>query len=1064
MTFGSLSRERWTVLEPLLDAALELDQVARCAFLEEVCHGDAELRAELEALLAACELGDTILSDPAAVAYAPLLAETTQPLPARVGGRYRIVRELGRGGMGTVYLAEDPKHGRLVAVKALHAEIAERIGRERFEREIEIAASLSHPHILPLHDSGEVSADETGAEPYLYFITPYAEGESLRDRLVREPRLHPEEAARLAREVAMALDYAHRRGVVHLDIKPGNILLHEGHAVIADFGIARAMSTVGSEHALRDEAVAASTPLLGTPSYMSPEQAQGLPDVDGRSDVYSLGCVLYEMLTGERPFGDITSMDAMAASKANGPDTAVLNRTVSREMAAVVLRAMAPSRDERFRTAGEMAHALGEAARDGTRRGWRRTAVVVASIVALAGGFAVWESQMNTTLDPDLVAVAPFDVATPGLLLWKEGIVDVVSRSLDGAGALRAVPASVVVHHWKGRADTESAVALGQSTGARLVLFGGLLAAGDSVRATARLLDAKTGRTVAEFEQRDSVVRMDRLSDSLTLAVLRELGKSRRIDMAHATSSPTTSLAALKTYLQGEQFYRAAMWDSAQGRFEQALSLDTTFALAYHRLAAVRRWRDVRDPPDSLAYELMRRPSHFLRGLGPRERLLASIDSLSAEAFFARRRALRDTDYTLEQAIVDSLCAALIEAQRRYPNDAELAFLHAEARAEYDRDVVIGEVDDRGTLARYDRAISLDSGFAPAYVTPITLAAFLDGAPSARRYIRAYLALAPSGPRSELIRVADDVLDPSRSASIDVQRLVDTLQPDALCAVAELLRHIPDSSETVVRLARAYAAKAQADSLGSSAEYSCVLGQLTRGLAFRGHLREAERIAALDRHGMRILVVYDMARFNMLPVDSTRAEFQRILALAPRIRITRLYNWWASVGDSTSIRAYMDVFWSQGDRVRTPSIDAGIRSNIVAGRAYLALARGDSAAALRVLSSTRDTLSECWSDNRVTLVRLLAANGQYREAARRLTRRWPGTTACYNPVDDILWTMERARVLERLGRRDEAAGNYAFVSAAWKTADPELQPYVREAAAGLRRLRQRGGRVLAVIH
>ena len=1064
MTLGSLSHERWKLLEPLLDDALELEPERRSAFLDGVCRDDAGLRAELGELLVACEMGDTILADPAAVTYAPLLDQMTPELPALISGRYHIVRELGRGGMGTVYLANDAKHGRQVAVKALHAEIAQLIGRERFEREIEIAASLSHPHILPLHDSGEVKPDGDSEASFLYFITPFAAGESLRDRLVRETRLVPEEAVRLGKEIAQALDYAHRRGVVHLDIKPGNILLHEGHAVIADFGIARAMSSAadGSTAAHHDTGETA-LPLLGTPAYMSPEQALGLPDVDGRSDVYSLGCVLYEMLTGERPFARVTPSDVIAsASESHGPDSGALCRNVSRDLAAVVLRAMSPSRDARYSTAGDLALALDEATHEGSHRGWRRASAAIASGVAVAvASLAVWESHQTAAFDPNLVAVAPFDVAAPALLLWKEGLVDVMSRSLDGAGAIRAVPASEIVHRWKGRADSASARALGRATGARVVVYGGLLAAGDSVRATVSLLDVRTGRTVTEFERRDVSARMDRLSDSLTLGVLRELGRSRRIDMAHATSSPTNSLAALKTYLQGEQFYRAAVWDSAQVHFEEALALDTTFALAYHRLAAVRRWRDPHDPPDPVAYELMRLPSRYMRGLGPRERLLASIDSLTAETYFARRRALLDGKYSNEEALFDSLCKTLTEAQRRYPNDAEIAFLHAEAQAEYDRDVVVGELDDRGTLARYERAISLDSAFAPAYVRPISFAAYLDGARSAQHYINAYLALAPAGPRSQLIRLASDLLDPARAASMDVTRLVDTLPPDALCAAAELLRHIPDSAATVVRMARAYVDQQKDDSLDRVSRHGCVVGQLLKGLEFRGHLRDALRVASLDSHGLRALAMYNLARFNAVPVDSSRTEFNGILALSPRIRMPRLYGWWAADGDTAAIRTYINSFWAEGDRVRTPSEDAMIRANIVAGRAYLALARRDSATALRVLGATKDTLAECWSDNRLIIVQLLIAAGRYRDAAHRLERRWPGTTSCSNGVDDILWTMERARVLDRLGRRDEAASNYAFVMAAWRTADPELQPYVREASAALRRLRRGGARVLA---
>jgi len=229
-------------------------------------------------------------------------------------------------------------------VKALHAEVARLIGSERFEREIEIAASLSHPHILPLHDSGEVKSDREGEPSFLYFITPFAAGETLRDRLLRELHLAPEEAVRLGKEIAQALDYAHRRGVVHLDIKPGNILLHEGHAVIADFGIARAMSKAGdSNNVIRADTGEIAMPMLGTPSYMSPEQALGLSDVDGRSDVYSLGCVLFEMLTGDQPFARRTVQDVVAGTgTSNAPDPGALCRNVSRELATVVLRAMSP--------------------------------------------------------------------------------------------------------------------------------------------------------------------------------------------------------------------------------------------------------------------------------------------------------------------------------------------------------------------------------------------------------------------------------------------------------------------------------------------------------------------------------------------------------------------------------------------------------------------------------------------------------------------------------------------------------------------------------------------------
>jgi eukaryotic-like serine/threonine-protein kinase len=210
-------------------------------------------------------------------------------LQAGLAERYVLERELGRGGMATVYLARDLRHDRPVALKVLHPELAHALGPERFRREVEIAARLQHPHILPVHDSGEAAGQ-------LWYTMPYVEGESLRDRLEREPRLPLGAALEITRQAALALDYAHRHGVVHRDVKPENILLSDGQALVADFGIAKAVGEVGGER------LTGTGITVGTPAYMSPEQAGGDSHVDGRSDLYSLGCVLYEMLAGEPPF------------------------------------------------------------------------------------------------------------------------------------------------------------------------------------------------------------------------------------------------------------------------------------------------------------------------------------------------------------------------------------------------------------------------------------------------------------------------------------------------------------------------------------------------------------------------------------------------------------------------------------------------------------------------------------------------------------------------------------------------------------------------------------------
>src|SRR5206468_2568950 len=246
----------------------------------------------------------------------PHMADLLERVRASLAGRYTIERELGRGGMATVYLARDLKHDRLVALKVLRPELAASLGADRFLREIQVTAHLTHPNILPLLDSGR-------ADEFLYYVTPYVEGESLRSRLNREKQLPVDEALRLSREVAGALDYAHRHQIVHRDIKPENILLEEGQAVVADFGIARALQAAEGGN-LTETGVT-----LGTATYMSPEQATA-DQLDGRSDIYSLGCVLYEMLAGEPPYSGPTAQAIIAKRFSEPiPHVRTLRETVS---------------------------------------------------------------------------------------------------------------------------------------------------------------------------------------------------------------------------------------------------------------------------------------------------------------------------------------------------------------------------------------------------------------------------------------------------------------------------------------------------------------------------------------------------------------------------------------------------------------------------------------------------------------------------------------------------------------------------------------------------------------
>ena len=324
------------------------------------------------------------------------MTEASPRLGAALADRYRIERELGQGGMATVYLAQDLKHDRKVAIKVLRAELAAVIGAERFLAEVKTTANLQHPHILPLHDSGE-------ADSFLYYVMPFVEGESLRDRLNRQKQLPIPDAVRIASEVASALDYAHRHKVIHRDIKPENILLHDGRAMVADFGIALAASKAGGTR-MTETGMS-----LGTPHYMSPEQAMGEREIGPQSDVYALGAVTYEMLVGEPPFTGPTAQAIVAKVMTGEPaDITGQRRTVPPHVDAAVLTALQKLPADRFESAAEFAEALaGHSSRStprlarsksGSAAGpWRAISAVLGVFVLVLVGLAAWNFSRGRT-------------------------------------------------------------------------------------------------------------------------------------------------------------------------------------------------------------------------------------------------------------------------------------------------------------------------------------------------------------------------------------------------------------------------------------------------------------------------------------------------------------------------------------------------------------------------------------------------------------------------------------------------------------------------------------------
>ena len=472
----------------------------------------------------------------------------TGALQSALADRYRLDRELGQGGMATVFLAHDIRHDRAVALKVLKPDVAESLGRDRFVREIRMAARLTHPHILPLYDSGE-------ANGFLYFVMPVMEGQTLRDLLRDYRELPLDQAIRLSSEVADALDYAHRHDIVHRDIKPENILLHEGHAIVADFGIGKAIIAAAAE---TQGAITQVGVVVGTPTYMSPEQASG-DDVDGRSDLFSLGCVMYEMLTGEAPFAGPTVQATIAKRFFHSPpEPSSIRSAVPRSISQVVASLLAKAPNDRLATGARVVEML-------------RT------------------GETPPTPKPDAsVAVLPFTnmSADPDNEFFSDGITDDVIVALTPVKGLK-VAARTSSFAFKGK-NAELAT-VGSTLGVRTVLQGGVRRAGNRVRVTAQLMSVDGTQLWSERYDRN-LDDIFAIQDEIARGIVDQLQVT--LGLKHVTTQlvarPTDDLEAYQLYLRGREaaFQRSpASLRRAIEYFRQALVRDPNYARAHLGLA-----------------------------------------------------------------------------------------------------------------------------------------------------------------------------------------------------------------------------------------------------------------------------------------------------------------------------------------------------------------------------------------------------------------------------------------------------------------------------------------------
>jgi eukaryotic-like serine/threonine-protein kinase len=566
------------------------------------------------------------------------MADPVAALREGLRDRYAFERELGRGGMATVWLARDLRHDRPVALKVLHPELAASLGPERFLREIKLAARLQHPHILSVYDSGE-----SGGR--LWFTMPYVEGESLRDRLGRERQLPIADAVRLTREAALALDFAHRHGAVHRDIKPENILLVDGQALVADFGIARGLGD-------GDERLTETGISIGTPAYMSPEQAAADKGVDSRTDIYSLGIVLYEMLAGELPFAARSAQAMIARRLIESPrPLREVRETVPEGVAQAVARALAKAPADRYATAAEFARALEESGGRNASGGvapptvaqtaprpvaHRRVPLTLALVIGFVLGLGVLFGWLRShrAVEPagpgttKLLAVLPFEnLGDSTDEYFADGITDEVRGKLATLSGLKVIASSSAGQY---KNTTKPPQQIAEELGVQYLLVGKIRwekrEGGQSrVRVSPELVHVTPGTApTTRWQQPFDAALTDvfqvqadiagRVAEELNLA----LGESTE---HHLAEKPTQNLAAYDAYLKGVEAHslggNPVTLRQAVGYFEQAVALDTLYASAWARLSQAASHLTIQGTPSPALAERARYAAERAVALAP---------------------------------------------------------------------------------------------------------------------------------------------------------------------------------------------------------------------------------------------------------------------------------------------------------------------------------------------------------------------------------------------------------------------------------------------------------------
>ncbi len=991
-------------------------------------------------------------------------------LKAALADRYAILRELGSGGMATVYLADDRKHRRQVAVKVLRPELAQALGPDRFLREIEIAARLNHPHILTLIDSGE-------ADGFLYFVMPYLEGNTLRAKLQRDGALPVAEAVRLTRHIVDALAHAHKQGVVHRDVKPDNVMLIEGHAVVTDFGVAKALSAATGRHEVTTTGVT-----LGTPTYMAPEQAAADPNIDHRADIYAVGVMAYEMLVGQPPFAGETAQEILSAHVVRpAPPIADRRDGLPPALADLVMRCLKKKPADRWHTAEELRAALDRIATPSegslsvrhvatTGRGvpWPRWGAAGALGVAALAAFVLWPRGADdggeaAGISESVVAVLPFAVqGSDEVAYLGDGMVNLLSTKLDGAGDLRSVDSRALLGYIarEGRgSDPREPSSIARRFGAGVYVIGDVVEAGGRLQISAALYRSETdsgpiGRANVEGEANDVFGLVDRIAADLLGSLGSLGGPGTRVRQLASVS--TSSLPALKAYLECESLFRLGHFQPAVASCQRAIAEDSAFALAYYRLSVAAELGTISDLAQSAAEEANSRSSR-----------LAQRDRRMVEALVAWRRGEHSQAERLYRSLVGT-----------YPDDIEA--LHQLGEVVFHANPLHGRAF---TAARepFERLLSYEPNHAVALVHLARIASVEQRLPAMDSLVQRYVELNPEGDRQLEMLALQAYARRDAVLQDEVNRRLERASDVTLGLAVWDVVNWTDDIEGAARVAGILAAPSR-----SNEERSVGLAWLAHISLAQGKWREArEHLDAIEPLSPAMALEYrallSSLPFVPTPPDTLRALRHALMALDPGMipRSTNpsvffsLKSWGHGV-----LRRYLlglvsarlgDVAAAersaaQLEALRLPLAAGTFAADLAGGvRAQLAVVQGDTAGALTVLDGIErrvwylDASSSAVHSQvleRFTRAEVLHALGQDDEALgwyEHLTE-----LVAYEVVYRPWANLRRAEIYEAQGDTARAREHYQRFIDLWQNADPELQSWLELAESGLARLESGG--------